>query len=122
MTDTIERQAAIDAICNAWCGNSYNRCIHPKRKTQFYYCDGCYDVEELEKMPSAEPDIIHCKDCAHYSPHKDDYMCGINVLAYVRDDDFCSRAERREPEYTEDGHTMEEFMEGMRGDPEDGSM
>lgn len=42
------------------------------------------------------PDIIHCKDCAHYVRHKDDYMCGINVLAYVHEYDFCSRAERIE--------------------------
>ena len=44
------------------------------------------------------PDIICCKDCTHYCRHKDDYMCGINVLAYVRENDFCSRAERRTDE------------------------
>ena len=79
MSDLIDRQKAIDAICNAWCGNSYNRCIHPRRKTQFYYYDGCYDVEELEKLPPVQPkrakknpvailpdEQIHCNQCKYY--------------------------------------------------------
>ena len=40
-------------------------------------------------------ELVRCKDCVHYSSHKDDYMCGINVLAYIHENDFCSRAERR---------------------------
>lgn len=43
-----------------------------------------------------QPNIIRCKDCKHYSKHKEDYMCGLNVLAYVCEADYCSRAERRE--------------------------
>ena len=41
-------------------------------------------------------EIVKCEDCKHYSKHKEDYMCGLNVLAYVRETDYCSRAERRE--------------------------
>lgn len=46
----------------------------------------------------AQPEIIHCKDCVHYSAYKDNYMCGVNMLVYVRENDFCSRAERRADE------------------------
>lgn len=57
------------------------------------YCDDI--LEFIERQPTVEPEIIRCKDCVHYSSHKDDYMCGINVLAYVHENDYCSRAERR---------------------------
>lgn len=54
-----------------------------------------------EQLPSAQPDIIRCKDCKHYqfadsrafgTPVK---MCEQFGFEDVDDDDFCSRAERR---------------------------
>ena len=52
MDDLISRQAAIDAIEN------------------FGILDGYSDRMELigriEHLPSAQPDITHCKDCKHW--------------------------------------------------------
>ena len=49
----------------------------------------------IRALKSARTNVVYCNECIHYSKHKDDYMCGVNVLAYVRETDFCSRAERR---------------------------
>ena len=55
-----------------------------------------------ERLPSAQPGIIRCKDCKHYQfadnrafgmPVK---MCEWFGFEDVDDDDFCSRAERKE--------------------------
>ena len=81
-----------------------------------YLLDGRYWIESaqsvIEDLPSAQPDIIHCKDCKHWMPYDwmfsevlqsknmNDYpekeigcaYCDMNMGA----NDFCSRAERRE--------------------------
>ena len=57
-------------------------------------------AEELDL--SAQPEIIHCKDCKYWREHK--YVketkryipfCGFHAI-YTKADDFCSRAERQE--------------------------
>ena len=54
----------------------------------------------LLQMPSAEPEIIHCKDCKYWTHinrtnrywcKTDDGLFDLNPLP----DDFCSRAKRR---------------------------
>jgi hypothetical protein len=78
MADLIDRQAAIDAV---------------------EYWHGVDASEALEKLPSAQPEIIRCKDCKN-SEHwyRDKRRCflwaedGIGVF----DDGFCSYAERKE--------------------------
>ena len=53
MNDLIDRQAAIDIVefeCGEWSGLA---------KTI---------AEEIKQLPSAEPEIIHCKDCIYYDP------------------------------------------------------
>ena len=48
-------------------------------------------VDTLEKLPSAQPDIIRCRDCA-----KRKYCRTSTVWAVAPDDDwFCADAERR---------------------------
>lgn len=48
--------------------------------------------EEVEHLPSAEPEIIQCKDCKHY----DDGLCRRWKYSHVTSgDSFCSDAERR---------------------------
>ena len=55
-----------------------------------------YDRDQYKKgYDDAMAEIVHCEDCIHRLRHNDDYMCGINVLAYIRAIDFCSRGERR---------------------------
>jgi hypothetical protein len=68
------------------------------------------DKSILMSLPSAQPEIIHCKDCAYcdsdvvdapYGMTKKIFWCdrlyaGANENLVVDPDDFCSWAERRE--------------------------
>ena len=60
MSDLISRQAAIDALKNRW------------KKTRNYEGNGDDIAEEcelyLKQVPSAQPEIIRCKDCIYYDP------------------------------------------------------
>lgn len=76
MSDPIDRQAAIEAMGKAeWA------------------------KERLRELPSAQPKIIHCKDCKN-SEHwyRDRRRCflwaeeGVSVF----DDGFCNYAERKD--------------------------
>lgn len=75
MSDLIDRQAAIDEAK--------------------HYIEIGYDsdiIHTLENLPSAEPEIIRCKDCKHY----DDGLCRRWKYSHVTSEDsFCSGAERR---------------------------
>lgn len=90
--DTISRQAAI-----RWVKTECN----PYGKPTLDFESGKKVIEHLEQMPSAQPEIIQCKDCKHYQfadnrafgmPVK---MCEWFGFEDVDDKDFCSRAERR---------------------------
>lgn len=79
MSDLIDRQAAIDALIE-WYGCKPN------------------DIEAfeeiLEALPSAQPELIRCKDCKHYNAG---FECLIEGYGIERDKDwFCGSAERRE--------------------------
>ena len=51
--------------------------------------------EYFENLPSAQPEIIHCKDCKHGELFSDQYLCRKAV--FWREGDFyCGYAERRE--------------------------
>ena len=55
--DTIYRQAAIEAMCGAcsdWCDEGV-----------------CKKVSAIQKLPSAQPKIIRCKDCDWWTKQKD---------------------------------------------------
>ena len=56
-------------------------------------------IYRLQNIPSAQPEIIRCKDCKHGSPNG---KYGCRVYHYrryethdMKPDDFCSYAERR---------------------------
>lgn len=68
-------------------------------------------IQTLKDLPSAQPEIIRCKDCKHWMPyewmfsevwqskniadyHEDDIGCALSDMA-MKANDFCSRAERR---------------------------
>lgn len=81
MSDLIDRQAAIDAAS--------------------YECGELRGVfgrieERLKALPSAQPEIIRCKDCKHN--RRLECPFGITVFDAPKDDEFCSRAERRPDE------------------------
>ena len=86
MKDLISRQWLVECMDEGWIKfdteKDENRFIHLVR-----------DI-----APSAQPEIIRCKDCKHH--HKDNsetYYCGRKDYGYGWGlNDFCSRAERRE--------------------------
>lgn len=68
-------------------------------------CDK-YNLDGLiEQFPSAQPEIIRCKDCKYYKNIRRTgrWFCsndlGINTLE-TKSDDYCSNAERRTDEQT----------------------
>ncbi len=91
MDDLISRQAAIDSF--------------PEDSLVWDISDGYiaphYVRKILESLPSAEPEIIRCKDCKYWREHKyaketKRYIpfCGFNAIN-TKADDYCSYAERR---------------------------
>ena len=83
--DTIYRQAAIDALI------------------KWYGCEpsdiGAFE-NIIEKLPSAQPKIIRCKDCKHSFLHdngeKISRICGrTKMCGTTKDDWFCADGERR---------------------------
>ena len=98
MDDTISRQAAIDAL-NSTC----DRVCHYSKKQRSVMCSSCplgsaFDV--LDELPTAEPEIIRCKDCKHGRPYKHttEYVaCEVDCEPIDRDSDFyCADGKRRE--------------------------
>lgn len=96
MTDYISRQAAIDALGEmplAWTEGEYELGLQNQWQS---------DVDALKGLPSAQPEIIRCKDCKHYQ-FADNRAFGFPVkrcewtgFEDVDDDDFCSRGERKD--------------------------
>ena len=90
--DLIDRQAAIDAVRGRMgigetkLGDTFIKCFEMILKT----------------LPSAQPDIIRCKDCKHrikisVDIFPDKFVWGRNYMnAPMGDNDFCSKGERRE--------------------------
>lgn len=93
MDDFIRRQAvkelAYKQIREKYCG------IALKEQRDFYIklADSIIDL-----LPSAEPQIIHCKDCKW----KDGSKCVRFAEIRPFPNDFCSRAERRVDEEVQD--------------------
>lgn len=77
MSDLIERQAAIDALK-----------AHEDYKG---YLHGDFETI-LEALPSAEPEIIRCKDCKYYAG--EGMYCAWDIMVHY-DHFFCYHAERR---------------------------
>ena len=59
--------------------------------------------KDLRKLPSAQPEIIHCVECKHHWTHRcmdsmPTEICDLNQTFYDPNIDFCSLAERRTDE------------------------
>ena len=112
--DTISRKAAIDALVA--------ETIYTEEELREYYeanshrnewVNGIYEaIEAIKQLPSAQPEIIRCKDCKHWIPYdwmfsevwqsrnindypEDEIGCNYCDMA-MKANDFCSRAERKE--------------------------
>lgn len=78
--DMISREAAEDAV---------------EKELDSLGEEACYKAfRALEHVPSVQPvfEVLRCKDCVYF---EDGNPCGI-VDYWNTEDDFCSRAERRE--------------------------
>lgn len=98
MNDLIDRQAVLNCF-HAWIDSRGD--IHEPDEMQEY--------RAIEALPSAQPEIIRCKDCKFWLPHEqfgydddnDEYHDYCSQLvpedeyyAFQRGaDDYCSRAE-----------------------------
>jgi len=83
MDDVISRQQAIDEIKEIyeWHDNVTKERI----------------IEHFERLPSAQPEIIRCKDCKHWLDI-DDGRQKHRMCADIYGDWFCADAERRTDE------------------------
>ena len=83
-TDCISRHGAIDMIMGQ----------PPEAHYPSWY------AEQIKALPPAHPEIIRCRNCKYYMLGSDDVRYCFNHDDDIlwQDDDFCSRAERREGE------------------------
>lgn len=91
MDDLISRKQAIDAAMQDV------SCI----RTHEFNAGATRAANRIKRLPSAQPEIIRCKDCKHHWTHKCmDSMpierCDLEQTFYDAEHDFCSLADRRE--------------------------
>lgn len=91
MDDVIYRQAAIEVIDAVFP-------VDPMKSeyAQGIACGAALAKTYVEQLPSAQPEIIRCKDCKHW---RFDHTCREHSLVSpMMANEFCSRAERRTDE------------------------
>ena len=95
MADLIDRQQAIDTM--RMFIDSLNK-DSPAYKSLSIAFDRC--IIELKKLPSAQPEIIRCKDCKNWdTTWTNDFSPNYHYCPMVdgvrKEDWFCADAERR---------------------------
>lgn len=96
MSDLISRQAAIDAL-----KREQSLVERPITETRWFDLGLRKAQEVLSELPSAQPEIIRCKDCKHFKKPLSPDMWGwckkvsMDNKATV-EDWFCAYGERRE--------------------------
>ena len=92
MDELISKKAVIEAIEKARANVGHNL-EHSIGKSIIEILD---DVgRDVDRLPSAQPDIIRCKDCRYYD--HEGLQC-LDIYGYGRrweENDWCSYAERR---------------------------
>lgn len=98
MDDLISRQAAIDALART-AREKFNL------SDEFnYYLAGLIDGEmAIQQLPSAQPEIIRCKDCKHWdTTWESDRTKNCHYCPFIdgtsTGDWYCADAERRTDE------------------------
>jgi CRISPR/Cas system-associated exonuclease Cas4 (RecB family) len=87
MSDLISRQAAIDAL-------HMDTSIIPFKKAREYADATISEIRNrLEKLPTAQPEIIRCRNCKFASG--DSRICMKFGHSPIGELDFCAWAERR---------------------------
>ena len=85
MTDYIDRQAAIDALTPIYKSASL------RNRNVFSIARKC--MAAIEELPSAQPEIIRCKDCKHFAG--EGMYCSCDIIVQF-DHFYCYHAERRQ--------------------------
>ena len=93
--DVIYRQAAIDAL------NEVSE--HYTDKGREWHPHVNFMVEAIEALPSAQPELIRCKDCKYNlnnpRPYADDDPIETFIhCQFMEASDFCSKGKRMEME------------------------
>ena len=92
MSDLIDRQVAIELIHSLYPSAPIMRMNRKRWKKKY---EPYIEAEKaLEMLPSAQPEIIRCKDCKWFG----DIGCAMEIvddLDEPTENDFCSFAERR---------------------------
>lgn len=85
MDDLISRQDAIDALMEI---------LDRPEHAEFLYGDEIHRA--LMALPSAQPEIIRCKDCKFYSPNNGGECTRCGGLQYlITEDEYCSKGEQK---------------------------
>ena len=102
--DTIRRLSAIDAMANTlW--HYPNECY--RNLNEYEFAKGLAELG-LKSVPSAQPEIVRCKDCKHWKDSDGVYRrgigaeskCPVNIRAVYEGNFYCADAERRIDEQT----------------------
>lgn len=111
MKDPIERQDAIDALkekrnsAKEWyeeASASGDEMMLSRAESAMMTFVEC--ILTIKNLPSAQPEIVRCKDCKHVFRYRSEesakkfgqiYECRHGVLNLPKLNDFCSKAERR---------------------------
>ena len=100
MSDLIDRQAAIDALAEMHCKSDEDGYVWIIRSDAW---------KRIDALPSAQPEIVRCKDCKHFHYDMPYVIQGVPVLGHevcdfwgdgckTAENGFCSYAERRDDE------------------------
>ena len=92
MDDLISRQAAIDRI------NKQREHLEPDVYPQDKIGDAAYRIcaEFIERLPSAQTEIVRCKDCEYYVETNGRIGTCELTISGAEDNGFCAWGERKD--------------------------
>lgn len=99
MSDLIDRQAALDAITEYWKSE-----VDELPEAEFNVVADVRDLDLMRKynqgvrkvlraIPSAQPEIIRCRDCKHFA--EEGMYCACDIMVHF-DHFYCYYAERKQ--------------------------
>lgn len=94
MSDLISRQKAIDAFLTELTKRERKNLLHTWSTVEVKY----FVVDMLEKLPSAQPEIIRCKDCEYGEQDEVGRWFCRSLGCQIGNEDgsgYCADAERR---------------------------
>ena len=91
MNDLIYRQTAINMLCSKCTVDKPETCSTIQKGDNW-----CEEVYTLQRVPSAQPEIIRCKDCDWWTKQKDSLQGRCELMQmYPTGAWYCGNAKRR---------------------------